>query len=295
MSSFVYGEIGLQVAYRSTTTHRIDRIQGEVMPVNSFLIHGPEGIAVVDGMLTISDARLVRDAIAAARRPLAGVIITHPHPDHYAGAGEIVSEREDVPIIATEAVDRVIRRDDDVKNEVVGPMMGPEWPTNRRFPNHLVGSDGVVSIGGLEFSVEEVGAGESDVDTIWRLDATTLFPGDIAYNKMHAYLADGHWREWLALLGRLERELPKDAVLHVGHGAPNGTDLIAGQRRYIEAFASALEANADAAASGDHAPVLEAMRRLLPTDDLLFLTDLSIDPVLHQAQTKSTDPPNARK
>jgi hypothetical protein len=36
--------------------HRIDRIEGRVMPVNSYLIHGPEGLVLVDGMLTVSDA-----------------------------------------------------------------------------------------------------------------------------------------------------------------------------------------------------------------------------------------------
>jgi hypothetical protein len=46
------------------TTYPIDRIQGQVMPVNSFLIGGPDGIVVIDGMLTISDARLVRRALA---------------------------------------------------------------------------------------------------------------------------------------------------------------------------------------------------------------------------------------
>jgi hypothetical protein len=61
-------------------TYQIDRIQGQVMPVNSFVIHGPSGIVVIDGMLTISDAQLVRRAISESRQPLAGVVITHPPP-----------------------------------------------------------------------------------------------------------------------------------------------------------------------------------------------------------------------
>ena len=38
--------------------NRIDRIEGQVMAVNSFVIHAPEGLVVVDGMLTLSDAAL---------------------------------------------------------------------------------------------------------------------------------------------------------------------------------------------------------------------------------------------
>jgi glyoxylase-like metal-dependent hydrolase (beta-lactamase superfamily II) len=264
---------------------RIDRIHGNVMAVNSYLVHGPDGIVVVDGMLTISDAHLVRDAVAESGKPLAAIVITHPHPDHYAGAGEIAGQAA-IPIIATEAVDRIIRRDDDVKNTIVGPMMGDEWPTDRPFPNQITRSGETVRVGGLELTVTDVGPGESHADTIWSLDDTTLFPGDIAYNNMHAYLADGTWLEWLKLLERLENDLPANAVLYVGHGEPGDKTLIAAQRRYVAAFADAVVANADAVAIGDHTPVLDAMRKILPNEDLLFLTDLSIEPVL--AILKST-------
>jgi glyoxylase-like metal-dependent hydrolase (beta-lactamase superfamily II) len=270
-------------------TYPIDRVQGQVMPVNSFLIRGPDGIVVIDGMLTLSDARLVRRAIAESGQPLAGVVITHPHPDHYAGTAEIVDD-QDVPIVATNAVDHVIRRDDDLKNSIVGPMMGNEWPTQRRFPNQIIGPDASVRLGGIELTVRELGPGESDVDTIWRLDGRTLFAGDVVYSDMHVYLADGHWREWLARLSRLEEELPTDCVLHIGHGAPGSKTLIANQRRYIERFVEAVTAHADAIAAGDHTQVLQAMQALVPTDDLLFLTDLSIEPVLAELQAESSSP-----
>jgi hypothetical protein len=43
---------------------------------------------------------------------------------------------------------------------------------------------------------------------------------------------------------------------------------------------SALGRHADAAAAGDHAPVLTELRRVVPSEDLLFLADLSIEPML---------------
>jgi hypothetical protein len=66
----------------------------------------------------------------------------------------------------------------------------------------------------------------------------------------------------------------------VGHGSPGGKDLLAAQRRYIETFVNAVEAHADAIDAGDHRDVIEAMQRLLPTDSLLVLMDLSIEPTL---------------
>jgi glyoxylase-like metal-dependent hydrolase (beta-lactamase superfamily II) len=266
-------------AKEPTMSYRIDRIAGRVMPVNSFLVHGPDGLVVVDGMLTVSDATLVRQAVDDADRPLAGVVITHPHPDHYAGLWHLVGDA-DVPIVATRAVDEVIRRDDALKNDVVGPMIGTEWPTIRRFPNQTVDSGDEVRLGGLTLDVEELGPGESQIDSLWRLDPGTLFVGDVVYNGMHAYLADGHWEQWLATLSRLERELPVDVTLYVGHGPPAGMEQLAAQRHYIERFVAAVDQHADAIDAGDHAPVVAALKELLPSDDLLFLMDLSIEPVL---------------
>jgi glyoxylase-like metal-dependent hydrolase (beta-lactamase superfamily II) len=258
---------------------QIERIEGQVMPVNTFLVRGPGGVVVVDGMLTVSDAARVRQAIDDSGLPVAGVVVTHPHPDHYAGLAQLV-DPDDVAIVATRAVDAIIRRDDKLKDEVVGPMMGDEWPSRRVFPNRTVDGGDDVRLGGLTLSVRELGPGESHVDSLWQLDARTVFAGDVAYNGMHAYLADGHWRDWLATLDRLEADLPDDVTLFVGHGSPGGKDLLAAQRRYIETFVNAVEAHADAIDHGDHRGVTEAMQRLLPTDSLLFLMDLSIEPTL---------------
>jgi glyoxylase-like metal-dependent hydrolase (beta-lactamase superfamily II) len=260
-------------------TIHVERIEGRAMPVNSFLVHGPDGLVIVDGMLTVSDATLVRQAIGNSGRPLAGVVVTHPHPDHYAGLAHLVGP-DDVPIIATAAVDDVIRRDDQAKHEIVGPMMGDDWPTTRVFPNQTVNDGDEVRLGGLTLSVRELGPGESHVDSMWQLDTRTVFAGDVAYNGMHAYLADARWQDWLLTLNRLEAELPDDVTMHVGHGPSGGRSLLSDQRRYIEVFVEAVDANADAIDDGDHSGVIGAMKGLLPTDSLLFLMDLSIEPVL---------------
>jgi glyoxylase-like metal-dependent hydrolase (beta-lactamase superfamily II) len=257
----------------------VSRIEGDVMKVNAFLVQGPRGTVLVDGMLTVSDARKVRAALDASETELAGVAITHPHPDHYAGLVHIVGD-DQVPIVATREVDAVIRRDDATKEAIVGPMMGPEWPDRRVFPNQIVAVGDTVTLGGLSLRVRSLGPGESFADTIWELDDGTVFVGDIAYNGMHAFLADGQWERWLDATHRLEDELPAGATLHVGHGPPGGKELLGHQRRYIETFVSALRRHADAAAAGDHGPVLTELRSVVPSDDLLFLADVSIEPML---------------
>jgi glyoxylase-like metal-dependent hydrolase (beta-lactamase superfamily II) len=110
--------------------------------------------------------------------------------------------------------------------------------------------------------------------------------GDLAYNGMHAYLADGYWRDWLALLTRLERELPDDAVLHVGHGDPGTKSLLATQRRYVEAFVEAVRENAGAVTAGDQRAGGAGDASAPTTEALLFLMDLSIEPLLAELRVE---------
>jgi hypothetical protein len=47
-----------------------------------------------------------------------------------------------------------------------------------------------------------------------------VFLGDQVYDRMHCYLADGFFEQWLANIERLQRELPEGPLLHVGRRGP---------------------------------------------------------------------------
>ncbi len=259
------------------TAIKIHRVAGEVMTVNAYIVEGKEEVVVVDGMLTVSDAKVVRRRIDALGKPVLGAIVTHAHPDHYAGMEEILRGLE-APIVATPAVRKTIERDDAMKNGIVGPMMGAEWPKTRVFPNRDVAAGETVRFGDLAFRVDDLGPAESPADSMWRLGEQALFVGDLVYAGTHAYLADGYATEWLACLDKLEREIASDATLYVGHGPPGKKNLFAEQRRYIKAFMAAVQQHLARAPTERRAAVVADMKRFLPTDDLAFLMELSVDP-----------------
>ena len=248
--------------------------------VNAYLVETGEGIVALDGTLTVSDGRALRAQLESFGKPLLAVLVTHAHPDHYGGIVELVGGDE-VPVVATVGVDAVIRRDDALKEEILRPMFGEEWPRERTFPNRTVSDGERVDLGGVSFTVLDLGPGESPHDSIWFLgdERRTVFLGDQVYDRKHAYLADGFLDEWLGHLERLRQELPADATLHVGHGGPVTPAHFESQREYIETFAYAVRTADWSQPDAARAAVVERMTRLLPTDELQFLMELSIDPV----------------
>lgn len=247
--------------------------------VNAYLVEVDEGVVAIDGTLTVSDGRALRAQLESLGKPLLAVLVTHAHPDHYGGIVELVAG-DDVPVVATTGVDAVIRRDDALKEEILRPMFGDEWPRERTFPSRTVTDGERLDLGGAAFTVLDLGPGESPHDSIWFLgdERRVVFLGDQVYDRKHAYLADGFFDEWLANLARLREELPADATLHIGHGGPVTPARFEVQRRYVETFVDAVRDADWAEPDAARAAVVERMRRFLPTDELRFLMELSIDP-----------------
>src|SRR5439155_25981758 len=111
-----------------------------------------------------------------------------------------------------------------------------------------------------------------------------VFLGDQSYDHVHCYLADGFHREWLANIELLRERLPADAVLHVGHGGPVGSEAWDWQRGYIETFLDAIRSADWSDRVEAAAAVVSAMRDYLPGDDLQFLMELSIEPIAAQLE-----------
>lgn len=261
------------------------RIESHVAgtPVNAYVVEGERRLVAIDGTLTVSGGRAVRERIEAIGKPLAALLVTHAHPDHYGGAVEVVAGSE-APIVATAGVDAAIRRDDEGKEAILRPMFGDEWPAERAFPTRLVESGAELSFGDIELAVRDLGPGESPHDSLWLLgeDRSTVFCGDQGYNHMHGYLADGHWKHWLANLDRLSADLPAGVTLLPGHGDDAGRELLDWQRGYIERFVDSIRAGDWGDPERAKQDVVEAMASYLPANDLRFLMELSIEPVAAQ-------------
>ena len=180
--------------------------------VNAYLVETASGVVAVDGLLQVSAAREMRAALDRLGKPLLAALLTHSHPDHYAGLGEIVAGA-DVPIYAPQGVIDTITDDDAAKDQIVGPMFGEDWPANRVFPNTAIADGESVIFDDVKFTVVDLGPSESPHDSPWIVgdDEKTVFLGDQIYDHRHCYLADGFYAAWLANIEKLRARFPEGA------------------------------------------------------------------------------------
>jgi glyoxylase-like metal-dependent hydrolase (beta-lactamase superfamily II) len=268
---------------------QVHRHVAEAMPVNAYLVETPGGIVAVDSTLAVSDARALRRRADDLGKPLRAVLITHAHPDHYGGAVELVGSDE-IPVIAAGGVDEVIRRDDEIKEGVLRPMFGDEWPRERRFPTETVSDGESVDFDGIAFTLMDLGPGESPHDSVWLVgdERQVAFAGDTAYQQMHCFLADGYWESWLANIKRLRTELADASQVHFGHGDPTATSPFDWQERYINSFVEAIQEADWSDLDAAKAQVVGRMTEYVSGGELQFLMELSIEPVAAKLGLLST-------
>lgn len=204
---------------------------------NAYLVETGSGVIGIDGTMTTAEGRRLRARLDAIGKPLLAVLVTHPHPDHYGGIAELIVG-DSVPVLATAAVDQIIRRDDAAKAAALD-RAAIVWPERRVFASRTFQDGESVVLDDLTFTAHDVGVGESHADAYWTMVAggqTAVFAGDIVVNAMHAFTADGHTEEWLANLDRLRVSIPGTARIYPGHGAPGGRELIDWTAAYLSEY-----------------------------------------------------------
>jgi len=206
------------------------------LPVNSYLLETDHGVVAIDTTLLNSDIAAVKARLAALKKPLLAIFVTHAHPDHFNGVAELVRGR-DVPVYATVGVNRAIREIADAKRAQWAPVYGSEWPSETCYPSVALVDRQVVEVDGLSITAREMGEAESHADSYYTVRAgdelPTAFTGDLGFNDTHSYSADGHTTAWLHALDVLTRELAGVQPILPGHGAPTSARLFDDQRRYL--------------------------------------------------------------
>jgi glyoxylase-like metal-dependent hydrolase (beta-lactamase superfamily II) len=266
------------------------------LTVNVYLVETPDAVIAIDGATAISTSREIRHIIDdTIQKPLLATLLTHGHPDHYAGVREMTLGL-DVPFVATQGAADFARYQDRAKfDTLVRRNYGADAPPERSFPNRIVADHDVLTFDGVDFTVIDLGPCESGSDSLWTINidgVQHVFVGDVVYNHTHCYLRDGNARSWLRALDRLTREFDHTAVLYPGHGAMCGTELVYWQAAYINAFLGTLHSKLHRRDTLDQAEkdgLVQRMKSFVASEQNLNLLKYELDETIRLLASEPVD------
>jgi glyoxylase-like metal-dependent hydrolase (beta-lactamase superfamily II) len=265
-------------------------------PVNSWIIESTNGVVVIDAQRQLSEGTNVLKEIKKLNKPIVGVIITHPHPDHINGLEALLNEATDVPIYSTQSTFDIMKNDTGGLIALSKKILGSDYSNQTVLPNTIVKSGGNITIDGITYHFEDIGPGEAgDMTLIYIPSHGLLFTGDVVNNRMHPFLGEGRSSEWIEQIEYIKQKYSDAVILFPGHGqCGSPTTLLDEQLKYINTFRSLVERQMQsaAAAAGEEAEniteegkaiIKDELQRLypgyIPVATLTNMLDINIDTI----------------
>lgn len=204
--------------------------------VNSFILENADTVVLIDTQFLTSTATELAAQVAARGKRLAGIVITHPHPDHFNGLPVLLERFGPVPVYANQPTIDTMRATQAAKRAQWTPVFGADYPLSDALPDRVLPADATIEIGGIGLRVVELGPGEcADNSVVFVPGAGALIASDLIYHRCHPWLAEHRTAAWLAQLDRVERLFAGVARNLPGHGPAGGPALFEAQRGYIAA------------------------------------------------------------
>ncbi|MEM7773128.1 MAG: MBL fold metallo-hydrolase [Cyanobacteria bacterium P01_A01_bin.37] len=250
--------------------------------VNSFIIETQNGIVVIDTQFLVSEARKLKQEVEKRGKPLLGVVVTHPHPDHFNGVG-ILCENLEVPIYATQATLDGITEIEAGKREFWKQTYGDDYPDSTTLPNRIVRSKEELVIDGVSMVIDDLGAGESsDITVIYLPSEKALIASDLLYHNVHPWLAESRSKAWVKQIEYVKSTYVEAEVVYAGHGSEGNLDTLNEQIEYIQFFQGLVGKHLKADRElGDvaKAQIKQTMQTHYPGYPLEFLIEMNADAV----------------
>ncbi len=213
-------------------------------PVNSWIVESANGVLIIDAQRTLSEAENALDVIKKINKPILGVIITHPHPDHIGGTAVLLNGTSNVSIYSTKLTFDIMKNDTGGLIALTKKLHSNDYPDQVVLPNRIIKSDEeIITIDGITYNLQDIGRGEGgDMTLIYLPLQKLLFTGDVVNNRIHAALIEGHSSEWIKQIEYIKKNYSDAKVLFPGHGQSGSPiTLLDEQLNYIGIFRSLVE------------------------------------------------------
>jgi glyoxylase-like metal-dependent hydrolase (beta-lactamase superfamily II) len=200
--------------------------------VNTWWIETPTSVIVIDVQRDLGHAREALAAVQRTGKPVSAILVTHGHPDHYAGIGVFRAAYPGLQVYASQTVRDTIANDHYGFNALLQQAAPDNFPNPVAVPDRIIAPNETLTIDGVRIVTREYGPSDANSMTVYYLPTTRdLFSGDIILSGMHAFFYEGASAEWLASLDRLAFQFPGATRLHPGHGEPGAPAQLIGEQR----------------------------------------------------------------
>jgi len=261
--------------------------QEPMLKVNAFIVEGEKELVIVDTTLTQSDSKALKKMADDLEKPIAGILITHGHPDHIAGIANLTPDGK-IPVYALASVKKMMEDTEQAKHQQWSGMFGAEWIPKWVYPNRTVKDQDKISLAGMDFTVVDIGSGgDCDANAFWLLDGPepVAFLGDFIYSDNHTYMADGSILRWLANLEKYAPLLQKYTQYFVGHGTACDFSALEKQKNYFLDYCSELLIHTNGTAVFEEASKQNFEAKMLekyPTYGCQFMVGLAAEKVAEE-------------
>lgn len=239
-------------------THTYSAPEGSFF-VNSHVIETEHALVILDGQLMRAYASEFADYVESLGKPVERIILSHVHPDHFAGL-PVLSDR--FPGVAIHALAQVKQYLDANAAKILENRAGA-------LGDALDGRTPVISkvlpvgeeiIDGLTYRFAHLHDAESQHSLLIELpQLATTVPVDVVFrNEFHLFTVGPYFDSWTEALVGLRDQLGSTEQLVVGHGAPTNPSEIDGNIEYLA------EAKAIHAQAADHEQYAEQLKAAFP-------------------------------
>lgn len=199
--------------------------------VTSHIVETASGLVLVDGQFAPAPARELKAYLDTLGAPIARVVLSHAHPDHWfglksVGLPAVHAGPDTARFLAARGAALIAERQADA---AVPPIAGEIAP-------------GEETIGGVTFRFRIVRDTEAPEMVIVEIpDARAVAAGDLLYNRVHAVVSR-QIPAWIAALRTIAAERAAMPVILGGHGEPAAAADLDAMVAYLEAAWALMEA-----------------------------------------------------